>query len=40
MMSDVIERWRWWRDRIVWRRCVNMGLLALLLLAEDINGLL
>jgi hypothetical protein len=40
MMRDVIERRRWLRDRIVWWRWVNVGLLALLLLAEHINGVL
>jgi hypothetical protein len=31
---------RWWRDRIVWRRWVGVGLLALLLLTKNINGVL
>jgi hypothetical protein len=40
MMRDVIERWRWWRDRIVSWRWVGVRLLALLLLTEDINDVL
>jgi hypothetical protein len=31
---------RWWRDRIVWRRWVGVGLLALLLLMKNVNGVL
>jgi hypothetical protein len=40
MMRDVIEWRMWWRDRIVWQRWVGVGLLALLLLAKDIDGVL
>jgi hypothetical protein len=39
-MRDVVEQWRWWRDRIVWRRWVGIELLALLLLAKGIDGVL
>jgi hypothetical protein len=37
---EVVERQRWWRDRIVWRRWVGVGLLALFLLVKGINGVL
>jgi hypothetical protein len=40
-MRDVVERWRWWwRDRIVWRRWVGIGLLVLLLIAKGIDSVL
>jgi hypothetical protein len=39
-MRDVIEWRRWWGDRVVWRSWVGVWLLALLLLAEHINGVL
>jgi hypothetical protein len=40
-MRDVVERRRWWwRDRIVWQRWVGIRLLALLLLAKGIDGVL
>jgi hypothetical protein len=39
-MRNVIERRRWWRNRIVWRRWVGIGLLALLLLSKDIDDVL
>jgi hypothetical protein len=34
-MRDINERRRWWRNRIVWRRWVGVGLLA-----KDIDGVL
>jgi hypothetical protein len=40
MMRNVIESRRWWRDRIIWRGWVGIGLLALLLLVEDIKTVL
>jgi hypothetical protein len=39
-MRDIIEGQRWWRNRIVWRRWVDVGLLVLLLLSKDIDGVL
>jgi hypothetical protein len=39
-MKDVIERRGWWRDGVVWRRWVGVGLLALLLLLKDIGSVL
>jgi hypothetical protein len=40
VMKDLIEQQRWWGDSVVWRVWVGVGLLALLLLAENINGVL
>jgi hypothetical protein len=40
VMKDVIERRRWWRNRIVWWRWLGVGLLALLLLSKDIDTVL
>jgi hypothetical protein len=39
-MGDIVIWWRWWRDRIVWQRWVGIGLLALLLMAKGIDGVL
>jgi hypothetical protein len=39
-MKDVVERRRWWRDRIVWWRGIGIGLFALLLLVKDIDDVL
>jgi hypothetical protein len=40
VMGDIVIWQRWWRDRIVWWRWVGIGLLALLLMAEGIDGVL
>jgi hypothetical protein len=39
-MGDIVIWQRWWRDRIVWWRWVSVGLLALLLMAKSIDGVL
>jgi hypothetical protein len=39
-MRDVIEQWRWWRNGIVWRMWVDIGLLVVFSLLKDIDGVL
>jgi hypothetical protein len=39
-MRDIVIWRRWWRDRIVWWKWVDVGLLALLLMAKGIDDVL